>query len=232
MPNPGLAIKLLSTLAVQGALPRLVSLYEAETGNTVDATLAPTHGVLERIAAGETADMVIVTRSALDDLVAKGVIRADSVVDVAVSRVGIAVQSGAPKPDISSVDALKATLLAASSVAYSRIGASGVFFGELIRRLGIAEAVNAKAIITSGGLTGEVVARCEAELAVQQLSELMAVPGIEVVGSLPPGAESVTMFSAGVFAGAAQAEAALLLARSLQATESKRVLAASGLQPA
>ncbi len=149
--------------------------------------------------------------------------------DIAISHVGIAVRAGSPKPDISSVDALKAVLLAAKSIAYSRIGASGVFFAELIRRLGIADAVNAKAIITAG-LTGEVVARGEAELAVQQISELMQVRGLDIVGPLPPGAESITMFSTGVFSASAQADAARQLIAAFRSPDAGKALVAAGLQ--
>ena len=143
----------------------------------------------------------------------------DSVADVAVSLVGIAVKAGAPKPDIGSVEALKATLLAAKSIAYSRIGASGVFFAELIQRLRIADEVNTKATIIPSGLTAELAARGTVELAVQQVSELMLVPGIDVVGPLPSGADSVTMFSAGVLAASVQAEAALELIGYLRSSQ-------------
>ena len=223
------SIKLLSTLAIQGALPELVARYQAATGNAVDIHFAATNGILERLAAGETGDVAIVTRAALDDLAARGVMRPDSVTDIAVSHVGIAVKAGAPKPDISSVDALKATLLAAKSLAYSRIGASGVFFAGLIKRLGIADAVNAKAIITAG-LTGEIVARGEAEIAVQQISELMQVRGLDIVGPLPSGAESITMFSAGVFSASAQTDAARQLIAALRSPAAGKALVAAGLE--
>jgi molybdate transport system substrate-binding protein len=222
-------VKLLSTLAVQGVLPELVARNQAATGNTVEVHFAPTNGLLERIASGETADVAIITRAALDDLVRKGAMRADSVTDIAISHVGIAVKTGAAKPDISSVAALVASLLSANSIAYSSIGASGVFFAGLLRRLGIADTVNAKAVITAG-LTGEVVARGEAELAVQQISELMQVPGLDIAGPLPPGAESITMFSAGVFSGSMQADAARNLISALRSPDAGKALEAAGLQ--
>lgn len=226
------ALRILSTLAVQGALPALVASHEAASGNTVEIAFAPTNAILERIAAGEAADVAIVTRAALDDLAAKGVIRADSIADMAVSHVGIAVKAGAPKPDISSVEALRTALLAAKSVAYSKIGASGVFFADLIRRLGIADAVNARAIVTPGGFTGEAVARGAAELAVQQISELMQVPGLDIVGPLPPGAQSITMFSAGALRVSADADAASQLIAALRSPEAADALTEAGLQPA
>jgi molybdate transport system substrate-binding protein len=225
-------LKVFSTLAVQGALPALMERYERVAGTKVELHFAPTNGLLARIAAGEAADIAILTRAAVDDLAAKGVLIPASVADVAVSLVGVAVKAGAAKPDIGSVDALKATLLAAKSICYSKIGASGVFFAGLIQRLGVADAVNAKATIIPSGFTAELAARGEVELAVQQVSELMQVPGIDVVGPLPPGAESVTMFSAGVLAASVQAEAALHLIAHLRSAAATQAFHAAGLQPA
>jgi molybdate transport system substrate-binding protein len=226
------SLKIFSTLAVQGALPALTERYGRATGTRVDVHFEPTNGLLARIAAGEGADIAILTRAAIDDLAAKGVLIPDSVTDVAVSLVGIAVKAGAPKPDIGSVETLKATLLGAKSIAYSRIGASGVFFAELIQRLGIDDAVNVKATVIASGLTAELAARGTVELAVQQVSELLLVPGIDVVGPLPSGADSVTMFSAGVLAMSVQAEAALELIGYLRSSSAAQALCAAGLQPA
>jgi molybdate transport system substrate-binding protein len=228
----GKALKVLSTLAVQGALPALVARYEAAAGIKVEIDFAPTNGLLARIAAGETADIATLTRSAVDDLAGRGVLLADSVADVAVSLVGIAVKAGAARPDIGSVEALTAALLQAKSIAYSKIGASGVFFAELIQSLGIAEAVNAKAAIIPSGFTAELAAHGDVELAVQQVSELMMVPGVDIVGPLPPGAESVTMFTAGVFAHSANPAAARHLIASLRSVDAAQALAAAGLRPA
>jgi molybdate transport system substrate-binding protein len=225
----GMALKVLSTLAVQGA-PALVARYEAAAGIKVEIDFAPTNGLLARIAAGETADIATLTRSAVDDLAGRGVLLADSVADVAVSLVGIAVKAGAARPDIGSVEALTAALLQAKSIAYSKIGASGVFFAELIQSLGIAEAVNAKAAIIPSGFTAELAAHGDVELAVQQVSELMMVPGVDIVGPLPPGAESVTMFTAGVFS--ANPAAARHLIASLRSVDATQALAAAGLRPA
>lgn len=225
-------MRILSTLAVQGALPALVKRFEAATNGTIEVQYAPTNGLLARIAAGQAADIAILTRAAIDDLVGEGVLVAGSVTDIAVSHVGIAVKAGAPKPDIGSVAALTATLLQATSIAYSRIGASGVFFAELIQRLGVADAVNAKATIIPSGFTAELAARGEVELAVQQVSELMMVPGIEVVGALPAGADSVTMFSAGILAKSGQADAARQVLAYLRSPDAAVALTAAGLEPA
>jgi molybdate transport system substrate-binding protein len=202
--------------------------YQVATGVATDIHFAPTNAIMDRIERGETADLAIVTRSALNELAARNIVCAGSIFDIALSHVGIAVRAGGAKPDISSVYALKATLLSAKSIAYSRIGASGVFFAELIQRMGIAGAVNAKATITSG-LTGNVVARGAAELAVQQISELMQVPGLDIVGPLPPGAESTTVFSAGIFNASEQTTAAEKLIGIFRTPDAVKALVTAGL---
>ena len=150
--------------------------------------------------------------------------------DIALSFVGIAVRAGMPKPDISTVEAFRATILNARSVAYSRIGASGIFFAGLLDRLGIAEAVNAKALIVATGFTAERLVSGEADLAVQQISELLVVPGIEVVGPLPPDIQTVATFSGGVLTASQQPERARNLLRFLSAPEVAPVLERSGLR--
>jgi molybdate transport system substrate-binding protein len=223
-------LQVLSTLAVQGALPSLVQRFQASEGCKVEVAFAPTNALLARIAAGELADIAILTRSAIDELARKGILARGSIADIAISRVGIAVKAGAARPDVSTVAALTAALLDAKSIAYSKIGASGVFFAELIERLGIADAVNAKAVITPGGFTAELAARGDVELAVQQVSELMMVPGVDIAGAFPAGAESVTMFSAGIFATSRQAEAARRLLAYLRSKDAAKAVSAAGLQ--
>jgi molybdate transport system substrate-binding protein len=225
-------LKVLSTLAVQGALPALIADYERAVSTRVTSEFAPTNGLLARIRAGEAADIALLTRGALDDLETAGTIAAGSIVDIALSEVGVAVKAGAPKPDISSVAALNAALLATQSIAYSRIGASGVFFAGLIERLGIADAVNAKARIIPTGFTAELAASGEVELAVQQISELLMVPGIEVAGPLPAGAESITMFSGGILARSSHTELAAAFLAHLRSQRAVAALTAAGLRAA
>src|SRR3984893_11441390 len=165
-------LRVLSTLALKGAINSLAGRFEAECGVRIDADFAPTLALLERLRGGESADVVILTREALDDLATKGAVVADSCVDLARSFVGIAVRQGADHPDIATEPALRATLLAARSVAYSRIGASGILFAQLIERLGIASEINAHARIIPSGLTAALLVTRDADLAVQQLSEL------------------------------------------------------------
>lgn len=211
-------MRILSTLAVAGLL--------REINPPAELVFAPTARLLARIAEGERGDIAILTQAGVAALASQGVLGGAR--DLARSAIGMAVPKGAPWPDISSVPALREALLAAPSLAYSRAGASGIFFAELIARLGIAEVVNAKATIIPEGFTAEVAARGEAALAIQQVSELMAVPGVEMVGRLPEGANTYAVFSAGCFTGA---DAAALLDSLAQAMTPAR-LAAHGLDPA
>src|SRR6266849_7102373 len=139
------AVRVLSTLALKGAVHGLAGHYEAASGVRIDADFAPTLALLDRLRGGEGADVVILTREGLDELAAEGTVVADSCVDLARSYVGIAVKAGAAHPDIATEAALRATLVGARSVAYSRRGASGIFFAQLIELMGIASEINARA---------------------------------------------------------------------------------------
>jgi molybdate transport system substrate-binding protein len=224
-------LKVLSTHAVQGALVALIARLEASHGAAVAVDYDPTNRLLARIKAGETADIAVLTRDGVDELAGLGILDGDSAVDLVRSRVGLAVKAGAPRPDIGTPEALKATLLAAQSIAYSRLGASGVFFAGLIERLGIAEAVNARAKIIPSGLTGALIARGEAQMAVQQLSELMAVPGVDIVGPLPASLQTPTVFSAAAFAGSARAVEARGFLQELSSPDAAAACRAAGLEP-
>jgi molybdate transport system substrate-binding protein len=224
-------VRVLSTLALMGAVRNLAARYEAETGTRIDADFAPTLGLLERLRGGEGADVVILTQQALHDLASQGSVASDSRVDLARSFVGIAVKAGAGHPDIATEAALRATLLTARSVAYSRIGASGIFFAELIERMGIASEVNARARIIPSGFTAERLVTGEADLAVQQLSELKLVSGIEVVGPIPLHLQSPAVFSAGRWAASQRVAQSDELLKFLTSPEVAPVLRESGLEP-
>jgi molybdate transport system substrate-binding protein len=180
-------LKVLSTLAVQGAMPALATGYESLAGARLEVEFAPTIGLMARIDAGERADVAILTR--------------------------------------------EVALLSAKSIAYSRIGASGILFARMVEQLGIAEEVNAKATIIPSGLTAELVARGQAELAVQQVSELMVVPGVDIVGPLPAPLQSPAMFSAGVFADCAEPDGAERILQFLTSAAAAPMLQAAGLEP-
>ena len=223
-------IRVLSTLALKGAMHRLAGQYQGLAATRIDADFAPTLGLLGRLREGEEADIVILTREGLRELLAEGVVAAGSNVDLARSYVGIAVKTGSAHPDIASDVSLRKTLLAARSVAYSRIGASGIFFAGLIERLGIAPQINAKATITSG-FTAERLITGEADLAVQQLSELKQVAGIEIVGPIPYELQTPAIFSAGRMASSKQPDRADALLRFLASPEAAPTLRESGLEP-
>ncbi len=173
----------------------------------------------------------ILTKEALDDLAAKETVVPASCVDLARSFVGIAVKAGAAHPDIATEPALRAALLGARSIAYSRIGASGIFFAQLIERLGIASEINARARIIPSGLTAELLVTGEADLAVQQISELKQVAGVEVVGPIPRHLQTPAVFSAGRLAASARAAQADALLKYLASPEVVPVLRGSGLEP-
>jgi molybdate transport system substrate-binding protein len=223
-------VHLLSTLALKGAVGHLADRYQAATGARIDADFAPTLGLLKRLREGEAADVVILTREGLEELVNEGRVTAESCIDLARSYVGIAVKAGASHPDIATEAALCATLLAARSVAYSRIGASGIFFAQLIERLGIASGINAKATITSG-FTATRLVTGEADLAIQQISELKQVAGVEVLGPIPRELQTPAVFSAGSMAASPRAAQAHQLLRFLGLPEVAPVLRDSGLEP-
>ena len=229
--SPDNVVRLLSTLALRGAVNTLAGKYEEATGARIDAEFAPTLGLLDRLRDGERADVVILTREGLDDLAAEGMVALDSCVDLARSFVGIAVKAGATHPDIATEPALRTTLLAARAVAYSRIGASGILFAQLIERMGIASAINARAKIIPSGFTAERLLTGEADLAVQQLSELKQVEGVEVVGPIPYHLQTPAMFSAGRIAASNRVAQADRLLKFLGSPEVAPVLRESGLDP-
>ena len=211
-------------------MAELVPKFERANDCKIAISYDPAKVMLARIQKGETADLAITGSGALDELVKQGKILAGSRRALARCGVGIAVLAGKPRPDISSVAAFKRTLLAAKSVAYTQEGASGMHFAGLIERLGIAEQVKAKAVRQPGGLIGELVAAGKAEIAIQQIPELMAVAGIELVGPLPAEIQLVTVSSAGIFAGTQQAGAAQSFIEYLTAPAAARVMKANGFE--
>jgi molybdate transport system substrate-binding protein len=224
-------IRVLSTLALKGAVHSLARRFEAAGGARINADFAPTLALLERLRAGEAADVVILTREGLDEVAREGRVAAEGCVDLARSWVGVAVKAGAAHPDISTEAALREALLSARSVAYSRLGASGILFAKLIERLGIASEINAKAQIIQQGFTAEKLVTGEADLAVQQISELKQVGGIEVVGPIPRALQTPAVFSAGRMAATKTPAEADRLLRFLASPEVGPALRESGLEP-
>src|SRR6202030_2751902 len=190
-----------------------------------------TNAIPMRLERGEPADVLILVGYALDDLIKQGKAVAGSRVDLVNSKIGIAVKTGAPKPDISSADAIKRALLAAKSVAYSD-SASGVYVStEMFEKLGVAAEMKDKAKKIPATPVAEVVARGEAELGFQQISELKPVTGINIVGPLPDALQKVTVFSAGIAAASKEPEAGKALIKFLASPAARETIVNSGLEP-
>jgi molybdate transport system substrate-binding protein len=224
-------VRVLSTLALKGAVSALAGQYESGGGARIEAGFAPTLALLERLRAGEAADVVILTREGLEEVVHEGRVASESCVDLARSYVGLAVRAGEVHPDISSEPALRAALLGARAVAYSRLGASGILFAKLIERMGIAAEINARAVIIPQGFTAERLVAGEADLAVQQISELKQVSGIAVIGPIPHQLQTPAVFSAGRMLASPRAAQADRLLRYLASPQVAPALRESGLEP-
>jgi molybdate transport system substrate-binding protein len=224
-------MKVLCTNGVKTVMLDLVPQFERTRGTKVDITWGAAAALVKEIEAGADCDLAILTAEAIDDLVKRGVVTAGSRVDIASSGIGIAVRKGTEKPNISTPEALKSALLAAKSVAHSKSGMSGLYFPTVLQRLGIVEAMRGKIVIPVVPTPiGEVVAKGDAELGVQQISELLPVEGVEIVGPLPSSLQKVTTFSTGVMAKAKEPDAAKALVRFV-ATGAPPLLAAKGLSP-
>jgi molybdate transport system substrate-binding protein len=229
-------IRVMISGGLTAAYKELVPEFERATGNKVLTAYGPSMGttvsaIPVRLERGEPADVLIMVGYALGDLINKGKVVADSRVDLVTSPIGMAVRAGAPKPDISSADALKRTLLAAKSIAYSD-SASGVYIStELFQKLGIADEVKGKHRAIPAEPVGGVVARGDAEIGFQQISELLPVPGIDIVGQLPPEVQKITVFSAGIASVSKEPEAGKALIRFLASPAAAPVIVKSGMEP-
>jgi molybdate transport system substrate-binding protein len=230
-------IKVMSSAGFKAAYLELAAEFERASGHTIVNAWGPSMGntpqaVPNRIARGEPVDVVIMVGDALDRLVKDGKVVASSRTDLARALISAAVRTGAPKPDISSVEAFKRALEGAKSIAYSD-SASGVYIETVLYpKLGISEAIKAKSKMIPAEPVGEVVARGDAELGFQQTSELMPVQGIDIVGPLPAEIQKVTMFSTGIATGAKEPEAAAALIKFLSAPTAADAIRKSGMEPA
>jgi len=225
-----------STIGVRSAAEELIQRFEATSGHKLAVTWGTAPMLVKRIESGETADVLILSRAGIDQVKAQGKVAPGSDVTLAGSGVAIAVKADAPKPDISTPEALKKTLLDCRAIAYSEPsagGASGVYFAKLLERLGIAEAMEPKTKYPpAGGFSAELLLTGEADLAVQQKPELLHVKGTEIVGFLPGDLNLVTAFAAGVMAGSKNADAAKALIGFLRTPDAKAAFKAKGLEPA
>jgi molybdate transport system substrate-binding protein len=203
---------------------KIATAYGASMGNAPDS-------IPSRLERGEPVDVVILAADALDQLIKQAKVVPGSRVDLVRSSIGMAVRAGAPKPDISNVDALKRTLLQAKSIAYSASASGAYLSQEMFQRLGIADQISGKCKRIASEPVGVVVARGDAEIGFQQISELLPVGGIDYVGPLPPEVQKVTVFSAGVGVGAKHPDAARALIKFLASPAAVPAIKKTGLEP-
>jgi molybdate transport system substrate-binding protein len=232
---PGVAgaveIKVLSTQATEEAYRELAPQFEKASGHKVTTIFTGTLDLQKRIAAGETYDLIIMAGPAIDDFIKFGTVVPGSRVDLAKSGVGVGVRAGAPKPDIGSTEAFKKALLAAKSIGYST-GPSGVYVTGLFQRLGIVDQIKGKLKQTpTGTFVGSIVANGEAEIGVQQVSEMSHFPGVDYVGPLPADIQQITVFSSGLQVGAKQVDAANSWVKFLTAPAAASAYKSRGLEP-
>jgi molybdate transport system substrate-binding protein len=229
-------VRVMISGGLTAAYNALVPEFERKTGHKVLTAYGPSMGttvnaIPVRLARGEPADVLIMVGYALGDLANQGKVIADSRVDLVKSPIGIAVKSGAPKPDISSADSIKRALLAAKSIAYSD-SASGVYVStEMFQKLGIADEMKDKARKIPATPVGEIVAHGDAEIGFQQISELKPVSGIDIVGPLPDALQKITIFSAGIATVSKEPDAGKALINFLASPDARDTLIKSGLDP-
>jgi molybdate transport system substrate-binding protein len=227
-------IKVLASVALTAALNELAPQYERTTGNKLSLGYSLVADIRKRVLEGETADVIILSRPVMDELQKQDKLTQGSIADVAGIAVAVTTRAGAPKPDISTVDALKRSLLAAKSVVYAdpaKGGLSGVYFARVLDRLGIADQMKPKTVLVPGDQSAEVVAKGEAEIGVAQTSEIIPVSGAQLVGPLPGDLNLVTVFSAGLGAGTKAPDAATSYVKFITGPTAAAVLKARGMDP-
>jgi len=224
-------VRVLSSNGVHSVMVEMVPAFERATGHKVSVDYYTANQVIDQIKKGEAADLVIITRPTVDGLIKEGKIVKGSDKILGRSGVGVAIKAGLTKPDISTPDKLKQALLDAKWIAFTKTGGSGIHVANVIKRLGIADQVYAKATTPEGGAVGPLVARGEAEMAIQQIPELKAVKEIQYVGPLPKELQNFTVFTTGVMTNARQPEAAKALIDFLTTPAAVSLFNAKGFEP-
>jgi molybdate transport system substrate-binding protein len=224
-------IKVLSTHAALDVLNVIGPKFGRAAGCLLSFGYDPAKAVKRQIENGAAFDVAIVTRPVFDDLVAQGKMLAEPRADVGRSGLGVSVRQGAVKPDISTTDAFKRALLAANTVVRSTEGTSGIYFDTLLGRLGIAEAMRDKIVLGPSGRVAELVARGEAEMAIQQIAELLPVTGAQYAGPFPPDLQLYSEFAAGVATAGKHRETAAAFVKALTTPEAAALFKAARLEP-
>jgi molybdate transport system substrate-binding protein len=228
-------IKILTAGAFRQVVVALVPDFQKQTGHTVTVDNGTTGELTKRIEGGEAFDIVVITPAVVDGMVATGKIVAGSRINLAGVDIGVMVKEGAPKPDVSTVEAFKQALLAAKTIAYldpASGGSSGIVIDKLLERLGIADQVRPKAKLKKGGHVADFIASGEAELGLHQISEILPVKGVVLVGPLPKEIQNTTIYAAGLSATAKNKEAALAMIKYLSGPDAAAVLKSKGMGPA
>jgi molybdate transport system substrate-binding protein len=234
-PALGAEVKVLTAGAFKQVVLALVPDFEKQTGNKVVVDNDTAGALKKRIEGGEAFDVAVVTPDLIDELAGAGKIAKGSRVNLATVGVGVVVKEGAPKPDVSTIEALKSALLAAKLVAYidpASGGSSGIYIDKLLERLGIANEVRPKAKLKKGGHVADLVVSGEAELGLHQISEIVAVKGAVLVGPLPKEIQSITTYAAGLSASTQTKDAAQALIKTLSGPDAAAVLKSKGMEPA
>jgi molybdate transport system substrate-binding protein len=228
-------IKVLTAGAFKQVVLALVPDFEKQTGDKVTIDNGTTGELKKRIEGGEAFDVVVITPAVVDEFIANGKVAAGSKINLASVGVGVVVKEGAPKPDISTVEAFKNALLAAKSVAYidpASGGSSGIYVEKLLVKLGIADQIKPKAKLKNGGYVADLIASGDAEIGVHQISEIVPVKGVSLVGPLPKEIQSTTTYAAGLSASAKDKDAADELIKYLSGPDAAVVLKSKGMDPA
>jgi molybdate transport system substrate-binding protein len=224
-------VSVMASNAFKEAYLELVPQFERASKHKVVTRFIGSADIMQRMKAGESTDVVILAANSVDELIGLGKVVPGSRVDLAKSGVGAAVRAGAPRPDISSADALKRALLAATSIGYSS-GPSGAYLAGLFQRMGIADELKSKIRQTPPGVpVGDLIARGEAEIGFQQVSELLSIKGIDFLGPLPPDIQQITVFSAGLHVSANDPGAAKALVKFLTSPAAVPVIRRTGMEP-
>ncbi|MBM3341707.1 MAG: ABC transporter substrate-binding protein [Betaproteobacteria bacterium] len=224
-------LNLCSGNGMSASFRELMPQFERANNCKIEIHFEPGQILLREIKAGQNFDIGVMGKAALEQLAKEGYIVADSLRVLTQNGIGVGVSKGAPKPDLSSVEAFKRALLNAQSVAYTTEGASGIYFAGLIKKLGIEDAIKAKARMQPGGLVAELVVKGEATLAVQQVPEIMAVAGVDYVGPIPEQVQQLSINAGGVFVKSQQQALARKLLAFLNSAEAAQVFRARGLKP-
>lgn len=228
-------VKVLTAGAFKQVVLALVPNYERQTGNHVTVDNGTTGQLKGRIDGGEAFDIVVITPAVIDQMTASGKVAAGSKINLASVGIGVAVKEGAQKPDISTVEKFKEALLKAKSVAYidpASGGSSGIYVDKLVEKLGIADQIRPKAKLKKGGYVAELIASGEAELGIHQISEIVPVKGVTLVGPLPKEIQNTTTYAAGLSASTKEKDAAKELIEYLSGADAAAVLKSKGMDPA